>query len=57
MYCTCIGLVGVFVVVAFGQLMAELLAQEYPLRFMDMYGSLTIVRIALLADSFGVGHW
>ena len=32
------GLVGVMIVLAHGQLMPELLAAEYPLRFMDMYG-------------------
>ena len=32
------GLVGVMIVLAHGQLLPELLAAEYPLKFMDMYG-------------------
>lgn len=50
------GLVGVLITLSFGQLMPELLAQEYPLRFMDMFGSLTVGRISLFADMIGVGH-
>lgn len=50
------GLVGVFTILAFAQLLPELLAAEYPLRFMDMYGSYTISSISLFFDSFGVGH-
>jgi len=36
------GLVGVLIVLAFGQLMPELLAAEFPLRFMDMPGTVAI---------------
>eukprot|EP01035_Chromulina_nebulosa_P030376 gene30376-40361_t len=36
------GLVGVLIILSCGQLLPELLAAEYPLRFMDMYGSFTI---------------
>jgi hypothetical protein len=50
------GLVGVLIVLSFGQLMPELLAQEYPLRFMNMPGSLTVGRISLFFDKIGVGH-
>jgi hypothetical protein len=50
------GLVGVFVILAFAQLLSELLAQEFPLRFMNLYGSYTIVVCSLVLDSFGVGH-
>lgn len=50
------GLVGVFVTLSFGQLLPELLAQEYPLRFMNMIGSLTVGRISLFFDMVGVGH-
>jgi hypothetical protein len=44
------------IVLSFGQLLPELLAQEYPLRFMDMYGSFTVGYISLLGDAVGVGH-
>lgn len=50
------GLVGVFIILAFAQLLPELLAAEYPLRFMNMYGSHTIVYASLFFDSIGVGH-
>jgi hypothetical protein len=39
------GLVGVLVVLAFAQLMPELLAAEYPLRFINFYGSMCITSI------------
>jgi hypothetical protein len=50
------GLVGVLVVLAFGQLMPELLAAEYPLRFLNLPGSYSVVCISLLFDAIGVGH-
>jgi len=50
------GLVGVLVTLAFGQLNPELLAQEFPLRFMNMPGSYSIGAISLLFDGVGVGH-
>jgi len=50
------GLVGVLTVLAFSQLMPELLAAEYPLRFMDLYYSYSIVCISLVLDFLGVGH-
>ena len=50
------GLVGVFVVLAFGQLLPELLAAEYPLRFLNMPGSLFIVRCSMFFDQAAVGH-
>ena len=50
------GLVGVFVILAFAQLLSELLAAEYPLRFMNLYGSYTICSLSLFFDSLGVGH-
>ncbi len=50
------GVVGVFVILAFGQLLPELLAAEFPLRFMNMYGSCLIIYITLFFDSIGVGH-
>lgn len=50
------GLVGVLIILAFAQLLPELLAAEYPLRFMNMYGSTTICNICLFFDSLGVGH-
>lgn len=50
------GLVGVFIVLAFGQLMPELLAAEFPLRFMNLYFSYTVVYVSLVFDQIGVGH-
>lgn len=50
------GLVGVLVTLAFGQLMPELLAQEFPLRFMNLPGSYSIGCISLFFDKVGVGH-
>ena len=50
------GLVGVLTTLAFCQLMPELLAQEFPLRFMNMYGAYSIGRISLFFDSVCVGH-
>ena len=50
------GLVGVLTVLAFAQLLPELLAAEYPLRFMNLPGSNTICNFCLFFDSLGVGH-
>lgn len=50
------GLVGVFIILAFAQLLPELLGAQYPLRFMNMYGSYTMVYISLFFDTLGVGH-
>lgn len=50
------GLVGVMVVLAFAQLCPELLASEYPLRFMNLPGSYSIGAICLFFDLCGVGH-
>lgn len=50
------GLVGIFIILAFSQLLPELLAAQFPLRFMNMYGSYTISSISLVFDAIGVGH-
>jgi len=50
------GLVGVLTVLSFSQLLPELLAAEYPLRFMNMYYSYTVCWISLSFDMIGVGH-
>jgi Silicon transporter/Cyclin M transmembrane N-terminal domain len=50
------GLVGVMIVLAFGQLMPELLAAEFPLRFMNMYGAYSVGYLSLFFDAVGVGH-
>jgi len=50
------GFVGVLVTLAFGQLLAELLAAEFPLRFMNMFGSVIIGYLSLVFDAIGVGH-
>ena len=50
------GLVGVLIVLSFGQLNPELLAAEYPLRFMNMRGSYFVCWMSMVFDSCGVGH-
>ena len=47
---------GVLVTLSFGQLMPELLAQEYPLRFMNMIMAYSVGYISLFFDAVGVGH-
>ena len=50
------GLVGVMIILCFGQLVPELLAARHPLAFMNMYGSTLVVQGSLLIESIGVGH-
>eukprot|EP01035_Chromulina_nebulosa_P019885 gene19885-25840_t len=50
------GLVGVLLTLAFAQLQSELLAAEYPLRFLNMVPCYYIVWISLIFDALGVGH-
>lgn len=50
------GLVGVLIVLSFGQLLPELLAAEFPLRFMNMRGSFLVVWTSLIMDELAVGH-
>ena len=50
------GLVGVLITLSFGQLMPELLAAEYPLRFMNLPPCYPIVYVSLVFDAIGVGH-
>ena len=50
------GLVGVLIVLSFGQLNPELLAAEYPLRFMNLRGSYFICWMSMVFDACGVGH-
>lgn len=49
------GLVGVLIILAWAQLMPELLAAEYPLRFMNMRGSSAVCYACLFFDAMGVG--
>ena len=49
------GLCGVFIVLGLGQLLPELMAEEVPLDFMNLYGSYTVVQLSLFFDSLGVG--
>eukprot|EP01038_Epipyxis_sp_PR26KG_P004094 gene4094-5842_t len=51
------GLVGVMIILSFAQLQPELLAAEYPLRFMDMLGSYSISYFCLIFDYLAVGHF
>lgn len=50
------GMVGVMVILAFGQLCPELLAARYPLYFMNMMGSLSVVYLSLFIEWIGIGH-
>lgn len=50
------GLVGVLIVLSFGQLNPELLAAEYPLRFMNLRGSYFVCWMSMVFDACGVGH-
>jgi hypothetical protein len=50
------GLVGVMITLAFAQLCPELLAARYPLFFMDMYGSYSVVCLSLGIEAVGIGH-
>ncbi len=50
------GLVGVLIILSFAQLLPELLAAEFPLRFMNMFGSVTVAKLSLFFDAIGVGH-
>lgn len=50
------GLVGVFIILAFAQLLPELLAAQFPLRFMNMYGAYSVCYCSLFFDTLGVGH-
>lgn len=45
-----------FIILAFAQLLPELLAAQFPLRFMDLYYSYTVCYISLFFDALGVGH-
>lgn len=50
------GLVGVMITLAFAQLCPELLAARYPLFFMNMYGSYSVVNLSLGIEAVGIGH-
>jgi hypothetical protein len=50
------GLVGVLIVLAFAQLLPELLAARHPVAFMNLFGAIEIVRMSLVIESIGVGH-
>ena len=50
------GIIGAMTTLAFAQLNPELLAAEFPLRFMDLIGSYSVVRVALFIEAIGIGH-
>jgi len=50
------GLIGALTTLAHAQLCPELLAAEFPLRFMNMIGAYSVVRIALFIEAIGIGH-
>lgn len=50
------GLVGVLIILSFGQLLPELLAAQYPLRFMNLPGALSVIYLSQFFDMCGVGH-
>lgn len=51
------GLVGVLITLSFGQLLPELLAQEFPVQFMNAFGSYSVSAFALVLEQLGVGHF
>ncbi len=50
------GFAGVLLVLSIGQLVPELLAAEYPLRFLNMRGTYVICSLCLFFNGCGVGH-
>lgn len=50
------GLAGVLLVLSVGQLTPELLAAEYPLRFLNLPGCYSLCRLCHFFDSCAVGH-
>ena len=50
------GFPGVLLVLSIGQLVPELLAAEYPLRFLNLRGVWLVSRACLFFDSLAVGH-
>ncbi len=50
------GLPGALVVLAFGQLMPQLIAATHPLRFMNLVFSWSVVKLALILESIGIAH-
>mmetsp|Transcript_124174 Transcript_124174/g.356744 ORF Transcript_124174/g.356744 Transcript_124174/m.356744 type:complete len:381 (-) Transcript_124174:36-1178(-) len=51
------GLPGALIVLAFGQLMPQLIASRHPIVFCNLYGSMTVLRITLLLEAIGVTHF
>lgn len=51
------GLPGALVVLAFGQLMPQLIAASHPLKFMNLPLSWSVVKLALLLESIGIAHF
>ena len=51
------GLPGAFIVLAFGQLMPQLIAASHPKTFMNMYFTREVVLIALGFESVGITHF
>lgn len=51
------GLPGALVVLAFGQLMPQLIAATHPITFMNLHGAHTVINIALTFESVGVTHF
>ena len=51
------GLVGALVVLAFGQLMPQLVAATHPVALMNLPGAWSVVQLALCFESLGVTHF
>jgi hypothetical protein len=51
------GLPGALVVLAFGQLMPQLIAATHPVAFMNLPGSLFVIRLALVFAALGITHF
>jgi len=48
---------GALIVLAFGQLMPQLIASRYPVMFCNMYGAMTVLHMTLILESIGVTHF
>jgi hypothetical protein len=51
------GLPGALIVLAFGQLMPQLVAATHPITFMNLPGTWSVIQLCLVFESFGVTHF
>lgn len=51
------GLPGALLVLAFGQLMPQLIAANHPVTFCNLRGAITVLRITLILEALGITHF